>query len=184
VPYFYDSRIEDVSASDMTRRQAILEGLAFRRDVLSFMLDSYEEAHPLLTADSPFVDVIEELSRAGVAEIDMMERAVKFDPEYEELATVAEKWDALHVSRFYTLLDLGQFIRLLEHERTEAGDAFPLGLAEILDQSLQVFEERAAEVEENLDYTVVPIKKLASIQLVTALYAMDHVQRNPELAAN
>jgi len=28
-----------------------------------------------------------------------------------------------------------------------------------------------------------PIKKLASVQLVTALYAMDHVQHSPEYAA-
>jgi hypothetical protein len=56
-------------------------------------------------------------------------------------------------------------------------------MQEILDDSLAVFEATAAEVEAELDYTVVPIKKLASVQLVTALYAMDHVQHSPEFAA-
>lgn len=56
-------------------------------------------------------------------------------------------------------------------------------LQEILDESLALFEEKAAEVEADLDYTVVPITKLASVQLVTALHAMDHIQNSPEFAA-
>jgi len=93
------------------------------------------------------------------------------------------RWDALYVSKFYTLLDLGQFVRLLEHEKAAMGEEFPQRLQEILDESLAVFEARAAEVEADLDYTVVPIKKLASVQLVTALYTMDHVQYTTEIPA-
>lgn len=48
--------------------------------------------------------------------------------------------------------------------------------------SRAMFEKKAAEVEANLDYTVVPIKKLASVQLVTALHAMDYVQHDAEMA--
>jgi hypothetical protein len=183
VPYFYDSRIEDVSPSDMTRRQAYLEGSAFRREVLRFVLHNYEEARPLLTAPSLFVDAIAELARTGETEIETMERAVRTDEAYERQATVAEKWDALYVSKLYTLLDLGQFVRLLEHEKAAAGEEFPQRLQEILDESLATFEGKAEEIETNLDYTVVPIKNLASVQLVTALYAMDHVQQSTRYAA-
>jgi hypothetical protein len=73
-------------------------------------------------------------------------------------------------------------IRLLEHERTEVGDEFPERLQEILNESLAMFETKTAEVEADFDYTVVPIKKLASVQLVTALHAMDYVQHHPEMA--
>jgi hypothetical protein len=183
VPYFYDSRIEDVSPSDMTRRQANLEGSEFRREVLSFMLRGYEDAQPLLTAESLFADAISELARTGETDIETLERAVSTDEAYERQATVAEKWDALHVSKFYTLLGLGQFVRLLEHEKTATGEEFPQRLQEILDESLAAFEAKAAEVEADLDYTVVPIKKLASVQLITALHAMDHVQHRTRFAA-
>ena len=71
---------------------------------------------------------------------------------------------------------------LLEHEKSAVGDEFPQRLQEILDESLAIFDEKAAEVEADLDSTVVPIKKLGSVQLVTALHAMDHVQRSPEFA--
>ena len=183
VPYFYDSRIEDLSPSDMTRREAFLEGTRFRREILGFVIRSFEDARPFLTTRSLFVDVIEELGRTGKTEIQTMERAVESDAEYTRLATVAEKCDATSVSKFYTLLGLGQFVRLLEHEKTAVGEQFPPQLQEILDDSLAVFEAKAAEVEAELDYTVVPIAKLASVQLVTALHAMDHVQRSSEFSA-
>jgi hypothetical protein len=183
VPYFYDPRIEDLSPSDMTRRQANLEGMTFAREVLRFVIRNYEEARPLLTASSPFVDAIAELARTGQTDIETKERAVRTDESYERQATAAEKWDALYASKFYTLLSLGQFVRMLEHEKAEAGEGFPERLQQILDESLAVLEEKAAEVEADLDYTVVPIKKLASVQLVTALHAMDHVQHSPRYAA-
>jgi hypothetical protein len=52
-----------------------------------------------------------------------------------------------------------------------------------LDESLAHFKKNAAVVEADLDYSVVPIKTLASVQLVTALHAMDHVQNSPDFAA-
>jgi hypothetical protein len=183
VPYFYDPRIEDDAPSDMTRRQAFLEGSEFRRKVLDFVIRTYEETKPLLTVESLFVDAIEELARTGAMEIETAKRAVLSNTQYERRAKVAEKWDALYVSKFYTLLDLGQFIRLLEHEKANVGGRFPQRLQEILDESLATFEAMAAEVEADLDYTVVPIKKLASVQLVTALHAMDYVQHSPTYTA-
>ena len=72
---------------------------------------------------------------------------------------------------------------LLEHEKFAVGDEFPQRLQEILDESLAIFDEKAAEVEADLDSTVVPIKKLASVQLSTSLHAMDHVQRSSDFAA-
>jgi hypothetical protein len=183
VPYFFDPRIEDLSPSDMTRRQAVLEGLRFRRELFEFVRRGYEDAKPLLTAESLFVDAIEELARTEGNDIETMEHAVKTDGQYERPATVAEKWDALSVSKLYTLLNLGQFVRLLENEKSEVGEAFPQSLQELLDESLALFEEKAAVVEADLDYSVVPIKTLASVQLITALRAMDHVQNSPDFAA-
>jgi hypothetical protein len=44
--------------------------------------------------------------------------------------------------------------------------------------TLAEFERSSGEAEREFSYTVVPIKKLASVQLLTALYAMDYVQRH------
>jgi hypothetical protein len=74
-------------------------------------------------------------------------------------------------------------VRLLEHEKDQRGAELPEALQEVLDESLAEFELQAAEAEETLDYEVIPIRKLASIQLATALWAMDYVQTSPELRA-
>jgi hypothetical protein len=182
LPYFYDSRIEDDSPSDMTRRQAVLAGIEHDREVLRFVKEKYEQAKPLLTVESLFVDAIEEYLRTGENDISTLESAVKKEEEYQRQATHAEKWDALSLRKFYNILYLGQFIRLLEFEKARNEERFPKRLQEILDDSLKEFEGRATEAERQLDYTVVPIKKLASIQLLTALYGMDYVQRHPDFA--
>ena len=164
----------------MTRRQANLEGIENRRENLSFLKKSYEKAEPHLKVHSLFFDAIKEYLDKGETDIATMESAVRAGKDYERQATVAEKWDALTVSKFYSLLTVGQFVRLLEHEKAERGEAFPEPLQNVLDESLDFFETKAAEVEAELDYTVVPIKKLASVQLVTALHTMDYVQSRSE----
>lgn len=182
LPYFYDPRIKDTSLSDMTRREALLKGLENTKESFYSLKEKYEKIKPLLTTKSLFVDAIEETLRVGENQIATMEKNIKTEKEYERQATIAEKFDAINLRRFSILFTMGQFIRLLEYEKAEVGDKFPLQLQKILDKSLEEFNKKAIEVEKELNYTVVPIKKLASVQLLTALYAMDYVQRNPDFA--
>ena len=180
LPYFYDPGIEDTTPSDVTRRQAHLEALEHERHQYAWTRDRYERVRPLLTTSSPFVDAIEEYLRTAENGLDTRESAVRSEEDYERQATRAEKWDALTLRKFYGLLRLGQFVRLLEDEKRHCGTACPEALQSVLDESLAEFERQAAEAEKNLDYQVVPIRKLASIQLATALWAMDYVQTSPE----
>ena len=183
LPYFYDPRIEDTALSDMTRRQANLEAVAHGRRQYSWTKERYEKVRPLLTTSSLFVDAIEEYLRTTENRLDTLENAVRSEKGYERQATRAEKWDALSLRPFYSLLNLGQFVRLLEHESRYCGSACPEALQSVLDESLAEFERQAAEAEKNLNYQVIPIRKLASIQLATALWAMDYVQTSPEFQA-
>jgi hypothetical protein len=180
LPYFYDPKIEDTSLSDMTRREALLKAIEFNKAAFYSLKKKYDEIQPFLTQKSLFVDAIEDTLRIGENQIVTMENAIKTEKEYERRATIAEKWDALSLTKFWNILTLGQFVRLLEYEKAQAGQKFPVELQDILERSLEEFEEKAQEAEGELDYTVIPIKKLASVQLMTALYAMDYVQRNPE----
>ena len=178
LPYFYDPGIEDSTPSDMTRAEAVLKGLENERKFLAFLGGEYQKAKPLLTVRSPFVDAIEELLRTSEDEIVSQENAVKVEKEYTKRATAAQKWDAVILRKFYSVLNLGQFVRLLEFEKARTAAAFPAALQTVLDESLAHFEQSSEEAEHEFSYTVVPIKKLASVQLLTALYAMDYVQRH------
>jgi hypothetical protein len=177
LPYFYDPKIEDTRPSDMTRRATVLQGLADERELLASLRRVFSKVRPHLTAPSPFVDTIAEQLRTGDANIAAEEKNARSDKEYERMATVAEKWDALSVRRFYLLLAYGQLVRALEYQQARSGERFPAVLARALDESRAEFDRRAAAVEADLHYSVVPIKKLATVQLLTALHGMDYVQR-------
>ncbi|MGB6864920.1 MAG: M14 family zinc carboxypeptidase [Candidatus Aminicenantaceae bacterium] len=180
LPYFYDPKIEDTSLSDMTRREAMLKRIEYDKETFYSLKEKYDKIQPFLTQKSLFIDTIEEALRIGENEIITMENTVKTEKEYERQATNAEKWDALSLTKFGNILALGQLLRLLEYEKDQVGPKFPVQLQEILERSIEEFDEKAKDAESELDYTVIPIKKLASIQLMTALYAMDYVQRNPD----
>jgi hypothetical protein len=134
-----------------------------------YVRDKYRKAKPLLTVRSPFVDAVEELLRTGEDEIVSQENAVRAEKEYAKRATAAQKWDAVTLRKFYSVLNLGQFVRLLEFEKARTSAAFPAALQTVLDESLAQFEQSSGEAEREFSYTVVPIKKLASVQLLTAL---------------
>ncbi len=178
LPYFYDPRIQDTRPSDMTRAEAMLASLAHEGQLFHSLRDRYLAVKPLLTARSPYVDTVEEMMRTGDNQIETAEKAIRAEKDYQRTATVAEKWDALSLRKFRRILYLGQFVRLLEDEKARTGDKFPAALQKALEAALKEFDVLAAEAEEELDYKIIPIKKLASVQLLTALYAMDHIQRH------
>ena len=177
LPYFYDPKIEDMRPSDITRAAAAILGVSEDRALLATLQAGYDRVKPHLSGGSPFVDTVEETLRTSESRLAAAEKMAQTGKEYQRLATVAEKWDALSLRQFRALLTYGQFVRLLEWEQARTGDRFPAALRTELDHARQEFDRRAAAVERDLTYTVVPIKKLATVQLLTALYAMDHVQR-------
>jgi hypothetical protein len=178
LPYFYDPKIEDTHPSDMTRKDATLQSMAEQKARIADLRRRFTRALPRLTGKSPFVDAIRETLRTADASIAAEEKIARTDKEYARMATVAEKWDALSLRKFYALLTAGQFVRMLEAEQAQTGDRFPAALQKDLDESLADFDRRAAEMESELHYSIVPIRKLATVQLLTALYTMDYVQRH------
>lgn len=176
LPYFFDARIADATPGTMTRREATLKSVGEQRARIADLRGRFSRVEPMLEGGSPFVDAIRETLRTADASMASQEKIAKTDAHYARPATVAEAWDALTLRRFYALLTDGQFVRLLEAERTRRGPRFPQALQRELDRSRSAFERRAAALEAELHYSVVPIKTLATVQLLTALYALDHVQ--------
>jgi hypothetical protein len=177
LPYFFDPTIQDTRPSDMTRRDAALASAKEQRAGAAHLKRRFALVEAMLTAKSPFVDAIRETLRTADASIAADEKIARTDEACSRLATVAEKWDALSLRRFYALLTAGQFVRLLEAEKDQAGVRFPGALQQELEVALADFDRQAARLEAELHYSIVPIKKLATVQLLTAFYVMDYVQR-------
>jgi hypothetical protein len=175
MPYFYNPTIHDTSPSDMVRRDAILQGLEQARKDFEFLQEQYDEVKDALTVPSPFRDTIEESLRAFRQRLAAQENWARTEPKTAETATVAEKFDNLVLRRLYRLFGLGLFVRLLDAQVTATG-ALPT-LSAARERAVAAFEARSADLEAELDYTVIPIQKLVRVQLGSALLAADRAAR-------
>ncbi len=176
VPYFYNAAIHDTSPSDMMRRDAILQGLAGAKAELWVLQEQYAAVEQELTISSPFRVAIEETLRTWPEHMAAQENWARTDPKTERQATVAEKLDSLVIGRFYRLLSLGMFVRLLEAQIAATGES-PV-LTSALAAATDLFEEHSGALEADLDYSVIPIQKLVRVQLGSALLAAEYaVQR-------
>jgi len=117
-------------------------------------------------------DLIDKVLRTSLAELAAEENWARANPSTAEVATVAEKFDSLVIHRFYRLPGLGMFVRLLDAQIAATGESSSLSSAR--EAARAAFEARAAGLEAELDYTVVPIQKLVRVQLGSALLAADY----------
>jgi hypothetical protein len=173
VPYFYHPAIGDSSASDTSRREAILNGIERDREAFNFLKQLYEEVKEVLEVLSPFRQSVEELLRSFEYNLSAEENWVSTDPKTNEKATVSEEFDSTWIRRFYQLFPLSMFIRLLESEMELRGKSSIL--SSTYDTVSDAFTRRVQEFEAEIDYEVIPIQKLVRIQLGSALIAAKYI---------
>jgi len=172
MPYFYHPAINDTSASDLVRRDAILQAIEEDRESVNLVKELYDAVKSELTVPSPFRDAVEETLRTSLAELAAQENWARTNPKTAEMATVAEKFDNLAIHRSYRLFGLGMFVRMVDAQIAATGESPSLSSAR--EAAKATFEARSADLEAELDYTVVPIQKLVRVQLGSALLTADY----------
>jgi len=182
LPYFYDERIKDLSESDLSRKDAVLQSLDFTEEADEFIIktlnkikDFTDERNPFRLALEAFTDNKE--SNAATRTM------VSVNPDFSKTATVAEKFDNLLVTKFYKMLSYGLLVRASETELTkmeennEDNQNKKDTLKESFDSALEKLKELSEELEEKINYQVVPIKNLVAIQLECGLLVADYLQK-------
>lgn len=173
VPYFYDSRIEDLSPSDMVRKDAILRSCDIAQTLYDFAIPRFEKITHILSPDNPFKITLDDFLFSGPRGLEAKRRWAQEDPRCAEKATVAEKFDNLQVSRFYGMLTLGLLMRAAEYQLRITSDAL---LEQVKEETWQYLVETSRQLEEELNYSVIPIKNLVGVQLASALAAAEYVR--------
>lgn len=179
LPYFFDKRIADTTVSDSTRQSAFIEMLDFSDQINEDIKSIVESIKPYSNKNNPFLQAVIDFTRDVYS--DSQRHQVMNEDYYKEQATVAEKFDCLVISKFYKLLCLGMLVRAHDEElkkmlymdlNTERHQVLLAcrKKAEIL------FNDLADDVESALQYKVIPIKKLVSIQLQCGLIVADYLQ--------
>ena len=171
-PCFYHPAINDTSPSDMVRRDAILQRVEETKRHVGFMQALYDAVKGELTVPSLFRVAIEQTLRTSLRELDAQANWARTNPTTSDMATASQKFDSLVIHRFYRLLGLGMFVRMLDAQIAATGESPPLSSAR--EAAKAAFETSSMALEAELDYTVVPIQKLVRVQLGSALLAADY----------
>ena len=181
LPYFFDPGIEDQRLADMTRldvvRQKTAEIRAINEDLRSILALSKD----YLSKDNPYVEAVADFSHDGSdAELNCAEN----DPALLEKITYAEQLDELVIGKFYKMILYGMLIRANETELTNIDASLePEKYAAVrkgFDAALAGFEKITAFLESNLNYQVVPIKKLIHVQLESGLRVIDYLKEKDQ----
>ena len=183
LPYFYDKRISDLSESDISRKEAVLRNLEYSEEADEFIVKTLNETIEYMEANNPFKLALESFTDSAQNN-QATKKMVNENPDFQKVATVAEKFDNLLISKFYKMLSYGLLVRANESEldRMASNNEDDPQKQKALKKAFKVSEDRlkdlSVELEEKIDYEVVPIKKLVSIQLECGLLMADYLKNN------
>ena len=173
LPYFFDERIMDRSEGTMLRRDAVLRNLDSSEKSNRYILDTMEISRKYFAPLNPFVLALDAFTKSDSDEA--TRNMVKSNPDFDKTATVSEEFDNLLMSRFYKSLSYGMLIRANEYEleaMEKAGEVNPekkAALEKARDIAIVHHKELTDQLEKEIHYQVVPIRKLVSIQLECGL---------------
>jgi hypothetical protein len=173
-PYFDNPRVNDLSATDVPRQEAIKTGLEHRRRIVNEVGAHFDAVQGELRGASPFQrsvrQVLATMPQLVAAEAAWAEQAA----ETARPATAAELFDNTVTSRFYPLLSLGQLVRMLEGEAA-IGNHTP-AIREHLAAARDLFDRRLGELEREVEYRAIPIRSVVAVQFGAVLSAAGHLR--------
>jgi hypothetical protein len=172
MPYFYSAAINDLSQTEHIRRDSALRGIEADRVIWGFIQETVDAIADKLTVTSPFRDTILLNLKMIPPYFDSLEQHARTAPEMEQFATRAELFDHAYGRRFYSLLSLGQLVRMLQIEIAASGQV--PALADALERAQAAFKRESAYLEDHIDYNVIPIRKLVQVQLGSAILALQN----------
>ena len=182
LPYFFDKRIMDLSEGTMSRKEAVLKKLEASEESDKYLIDTMAISKEYFAPLNPFKLALEAFTAAR--DNDATRNMVSTNPDFAKTATVAEEFDNLLMSRFYKSLSYGMLIRANEYELEamersgEVNAEKEAALKKARDIAIAHHKELTDQLEEEIHYEVVPIRKLVSIQLECGLLVSKYVHEH------
>lgn len=174
LPYFFDARVQDMSDSTITRREAIGKNIEINQKHYAKIDEFLSGIRKYIVPENPFVILVEQMIRYGKSSDDAKRKWAEA-PEFELPAKVSEVLDNTVIARFYNSLLAGLIARGAEYEmerlkkEDKADEQALIDLEDARSRAAEYLKESCRKLEEELDYTVVPIQKLVQIQVESGL---------------
>ena len=168
VPYYYNPKIEDLSETEFIRRDLVLANIEDTKQEDQKIKEIYFPLKDRLVVDTPLRTALDDFLESSERHLPVQENWAKTAKELEKKATVAEAFDNQQVSKTYKMLLWGMLrrIMLLNYEKTNDGEFKAAG-----EKAYRHMKDMSDKLEKELEYTIIPIKKLVQIQLMSGLYA-------------
>lgn len=176
LPYFYDPRIEDLSLTDKTRREAVLENIRLSEKHYGFLKHNWTQIRGCFGEDNPFPKLVDSCIEASdsvkTARLNQIQ-----DAEFNKLATVSEWFDNLYGLRYFECLNLGLAVRSCDFELLKDNCNNKTSLLEARAKFDAELVRMCEWLESNVNYEVISIKRLVAVQLESALLVVKHLNR-------
>lgn len=182
MPYFDHLAVNDLTLSSVVRREAVLASLTESQEELAWLTQCYGAVSDLLVAKSRFRTSVTNYLEKSPGQLAARRQWAETSPELDRPATEAEVFSSGPMAQFYRLLMLGMAVRMIEHElavRAKADAGYVTDATVRLQATLRGvrghFRGRCAQFESQLEYNVIPVRKLVAVQLAGALYTSQYL---------
>jgi len=180
MPYFYHPSVTDLEPTEVKRRAAVLDNHARDEVAMRWLRDEFTALRDLLATPSRFRTAVSTFLERWEGHSVAQRQWAETSPELERPATRAELFSNRQMPEFYRLLMLGMAVRMIRAEM-DACAGTPrdeAALTRLIEAEAKLSERLAAmcaAAESNIQYDVIPIRKLVSVQLASALYTAEYL---------
>lgn len=179
-PYFFNSTIADLSESDILRSESVLKACDISTEISSFLREQFNKIRHLVGKNNNLATAVENIVDNSGSGDETKRKWAKESPECQRPATNAEKFTNMYSTRFYSMLGVGMLARAAkqEIENKSYSSEEEKALLENVAAQAEVMLNRQCEIlTSEIDYQVVPVRKLVTIQLASALYFMRELDK-------
>jgi hypothetical protein len=167
MPYFDDPRVNDQSVTNMIRRDIILQKLQAADEFDAWIDGQLDSVRADLHLNTPIRRAVETFLSTGKQWREADRQWAQTAEETNRPATQAELFSNLLEARFYSILVLGMFVRMMDGEVVHANPSPAIHAAR--NAARARLEERGAALERDLNYRVLPIRSLVDVQVCAGL---------------
>jgi len=172
LPYFYDRRVDSQKPLAYPRKDAVLKKLDITKAHVEKLGRCFEALQPRLSEDNPFPRMLSMYLRISGGDLASQRAFIEQDPRFQEPCKECEAFSNLQMTRFYQLLNWGLMVRSCEFELARRDEP---SIARLFRETEEILKAEAEELERELDYRAIPIKKLVGVQLACGLSVLERL---------
>lgn len=175
LPYFYNAQVDDETPSKtVTKKAALLKNMKMAQECSAFLRGELEKLSDDIPEDNPYRTMIYNITAMMGQEAEARMNQVAQNPEFDRPAKQCEVFDNFAGNTFNWMTFTGLMPHMIAEEREKNG-TLPEALEQAYEAGMKKLDELEKEIAAQVDYEVIPIRKLVAIQLECAFTALEHL---------